>query len=219
MGQLFDFFFLKPLYNLLVILSLIFKNNVGWAMFFLAILIRMLIWPWYNKMLVSQKKMQEIQPQLKELQKQYKNDPKVLNQKIMELFKNEKINPLESFLYAFVQILLFFAVFYVAKGIIQNTWQENLYSFIPKIPLNYNLINGLNVIQPSLILAIFYFILTFITLIFFQKEASQNKLFFVFPFLFLLLYKSFPALLLIFWIGLSLVGLAQEIYLKNKKYK
>lgn len=219
MGQLFDFFFLKPIYNLLVILSLVFKHNVGWAMFFMAILIRMLIWRWYNKILVSQKKMQEIQPQLKELQKQYKNDPKVLNQKIMELFKNEKINPLGSVLYAFVQILLFFTIFYVVKGIIQNTWQENLYSFIPKITLNYNLINGLNVSQPSLILAIVYFVLTFITLIFFQKEVSQNKTFFVLPFLFLLLYKSFPALLLIFWIGLSLVGLIQEIYLKNKKYK
>lgn len=217
MQQIFYFLFLKPFYNILALLCLLFNNNFGWAIFVFGAGIRLLIWPWHKKIMNSQFKLQKIQPKMKEIQEKYKKDPQTLNRLTLELFKQEKINPLGSFLYVFFQLFLFISFFKIISDLIKNGWANHLYSFVPRVPLNYNFLT-LNLEQPSFILAFIYFLLAMITSLIFQKESSQNKFFLFFPFLILLIYKQIPSVLMIFWIGLSLIGLIQEIYLrKNKK--
>jgi YidC/Oxa1 family membrane protein insertase len=45
-------------------------------------------------MLVSQKKLQAIQPKIKKIQEEFKGQPQILGQKMMELYKTEKVNPM-----------------------------------------------------------------------------------------------------------------------------
>ncbi|MGB9726550.1 MAG: membrane protein insertase YidC [Minisyncoccia bacterium] len=217
MQQLFYLLFLKPLFNFLAFLCLVFNNNLGWAILILAIGIRFLIWAWYKKMFFSQKKLQAIQPKMQEIQKKYKDDPQTANKLVFELFKTEKVNPFGSFGYVIFQFSLFLGTYWSLINLIKDGWANHLYSFIPKITLNYRFFNILDLRQPSFTLSFIYFVLTLLTTLIVQKETSQNKFFLFFPFLILLLYKSFPSALLLFWLGLSLVGLIQEIYLRRKK--
>lgn len=216
MQQIFYLLFLRPLYNLLALFCFLFNNNLGLAIFVLAIGIRFLIWPWHTRMIASQEKLQKIQPKMKEIQEKYRKDPQTLNKLTFELFKQEKINPLGSFFYVFFQLALFLGFFNIISNLIKEGWANHLYSFVPQVSLNYNFFN-LDLKQPSFILAFIYFLIAIITTLIFQKQASQNKLFLFFPFIILLIYKHIPSVLMIFWIGLSFVGLIQEIYLR--KYK
>lgn len=218
MQQIFYLLLLQPLYNLLALLCLLFNNNLGWAVFVLAVGIRLLIWPWHTKMMVSQEKLQKIQPKMKEIQEKYKKDPQTLNKLTFELFRQEKINPLGSFFYVFFQLALFLGFFSIITNLIQQGWANHLYSFIPQVSLDYSFL-GLDLKQPSFVLAFIYFLIAMITTIIFQKQTSQNKFFLFFPFLILLIYKQIPSVLMIFWLGLNLVSLIQEIYLRKYKEK
>jgi YidC/Oxa1 family membrane protein insertase len=71
-----------------------FSGSFGWAIIVITILLRaILLWP-QHKMLVSQKKLQAIQPKIKKIQEEFKGQPQILGQKMMELYKTEKVNPM-----------------------------------------------------------------------------------------------------------------------------
>ena len=203
----------QPLYNILAFLSLIFNNNLGWALLTFSIILRLLMWPLFEKLMNDQKKMTKIQPKIKEIQEKYKKEPQTANRLVFDLFKEEKVNPFSSFLFVFLQLFLFIFLFIVIKDLIEKGFSTHLYSFLPKISLNFIFLN-INLKQPSLILAIVYTIITFITTLL-QKEVSQNKTLLFFPFIILFLYKAFPSALMVFWLGIAFVGLIQEIYLRR----
>ena len=48
-------------------------------------------------MMISQKKLQTIQPKIKEIQEEYKGQQQVLGMKLLELYKKENVNPMASF--------------------------------------------------------------------------------------------------------------------------
>ena len=205
--------FYQPLFNLLALLSLFFSSNLGLAIFVLAIGIRILMWPWYGKITISQKKLTRIQPQIQEIQKKYKADPRQANQLVFQLFKDEKVNPLATFGFVILQFFLFIGIWVLLTELIKNGWGSHLYHFLPQVPLNFMFLS-FDLAKPNLFLTIIYVVLGFISGLL-QKETSQNKMLLFFPFIFLLIYKSFPSALMVFWIGLSLVDLIQRFQLRN----
>ena len=62
------------------------------------------------------KKSTKIQEKMKEIQFKYKNNPEMLNQATMELYKTENMSPFSGCLSAIVQIILLFAVFYLVRS-------------------------------------------------------------------------------------------------------
>lgn len=62
------------------------------------------------------KKTEKLQEKMKVIQFKYKNDPEKLNQEMMALYKNEKINPFSGCLSAIVQIVLLLSIFYLVKS-------------------------------------------------------------------------------------------------------
>lgn len=74
------------------------------ALLIIAILVKSITMPLTLKMYKSQREMQRIQPILKDLQDQYKNDKVVLNQKVMECYKEHGVNPFASCLPMFIQL-------------------------------------------------------------------------------------------------------------------
>ena len=70
--KLFTWLIYAPVYNLLIFLIKTFNSSLGWAIITITIIIRLLLlWP-QHKMMVSQRKLQAIQPKIKEIQEQYK---------------------------------------------------------------------------------------------------------------------------------------------------
>jgi YidC/Oxa1 family membrane protein insertase len=65
------------------------------------------------------RKMQKLQPVIKELRAKYKEQPDKLNRKIMELYREHKVSPLGGCLPMFLQIPVFFALFNTFRSAIE----------------------------------------------------------------------------------------------------
>ena len=90
-------------------------NSYALAIIVLTLIIKSLLWPLQNASTKSMKKMQALQPRMKELQAKYKEDPTRMNQETMKLYKDYGVNPVSGCLPMFVQIPIFFG-FYSMLG-------------------------------------------------------------------------------------------------------
>ncbi|PSL01396.1 YidC/Oxa1 family membrane protein insertase [Haloactinopolyspora alba] len=94
-------------------------DGVNWTLSIigLVIVIRTLLIPLFVRQIRSQRKMQVLQPQLRELQKKYKGDRERLQQETMKLYKDSGTNPFASCLPILLQAPFLFALFRVLDGI------------------------------------------------------------------------------------------------------
>ena len=109
--DLFDTVLLRPMLNLLAILSKYLFSSFGLAIVVLTVLIRLFTWPLYTRQLSSTRAMQELQPKLKELQKKYAKDKERLNQETMKLYKEQGVNPLGCAFPMLVQFPIWIALY------------------------------------------------------------------------------------------------------------
>jgi YidC/Oxa1 family membrane protein insertase len=102
-------------------LAPVFGTGSGWswglAIVFLTMLMRLLLFPLFVKQIKTQRKMQLMQPKIKELQAKYKGDRESMNAELMKLYKAEGANPLLGCLPLLLQMPVFFALFHVLNGI------------------------------------------------------------------------------------------------------
>ncbi len=89
--------------------------NYGISIILLTIVISLLLFPLTLKQTRSMKAMQEIQPEVKRLQKEHKGDRETLNQEMMALYKERNVNPAAGCLPMLVQLPIWFALFRVLR--------------------------------------------------------------------------------------------------------
>jgi YidC/Oxa1 family membrane protein insertase len=93
----------------------------GWTWTFsivgLVVVIRILLIPLFVKQIKSQRNLQLIQPQMKEIQKKYAGDKDKQSQEMMKLYKDTGTNPLASCLPILLQAPIFFALFGVLQSV------------------------------------------------------------------------------------------------------
>ena len=121
--------------------------NYGVAIILLTLLVRIVFWPLTHKSTVSMRKMSVIQPQIKALQAQFKDQPQKLQQETLKLYREHKVNPFSSCLPMLVQIPIFIALFTVLRAAVELRFSgflwiadlsqpENLFAGILPVPLN-----------------------------------------------------------------------------------
>ncbi len=93
--------------------------NFGVAIMLLTLVIGLILFPLTLKQTRSMKAMQEIQPEVKKLQKELKGDREQLNQELMALYKERGVNPAAGCLPMIVQLPIWFALFRVLRDPIQ----------------------------------------------------------------------------------------------------
>jgi YidC/Oxa1 family membrane protein insertase len=101
-----------------------FTHNYGVAIILLTIIIRVLMYPLMQKQMTSMRETQKIQPLMQEIQRKYKNDKEKMNQELMKLYKEHKVNPMGGCLPLIVQmpvLILFFQVLREFEYHIPNT--------------------------------------------------------------------------------------------------
>ncbi|MBN2373293.1 membrane protein insertase YidC, partial [bacterium] len=87
-------------------------GNWGAALIVLAALINIVLYPLTTKRyLESARNMQALQPKINELKEKYKDDPKKMNQAMLDLYKEHKINPLGGCLPLLLQMPIFIALY------------------------------------------------------------------------------------------------------------
>lgn len=102
----------KPIFWLLEQIHF-YVANWGWAIVILTFIIKLIFFPLSAASYKSMARMKEVQPRLMNLREQFKGDPQKLNRAMMDLYKQEKINPLGGCLPVVVQIPVFIALYWV----------------------------------------------------------------------------------------------------------
>lgn len=93
-----------------------FTGSYGYAIILFTILTKVLLLPVNIKQTQSTKKMNEINPKMKEIQTKYKGNPEKMNEKLMELYKEHNYNPASGCLPILIQLPIIIALF----GVLQN---------------------------------------------------------------------------------------------------
>jgi YidC/Oxa1 family membrane protein insertase len=109
---------LDPLYNAFgAVLAFFYAivPNLGVAIILLTITVMLVLFPLTAKSARSMLAMQRLQPEMKRLQAKYKGDRQKLNEEMMKLYQEHKVNPLGGCLPLLVQMPVFFALFHVLR--------------------------------------------------------------------------------------------------------
>lgn len=199
----------KPL---LVSMNWIYKYTLsyGWTIIILTIIIKILLYPLTLKSFTSMKELQKIQPLMKEVQEQYKDDKQKMNQELMRLYQEHKINPLGGCLPMLLQIPILFALYRV---------------FYSAIELRHTPFHIVGTWLPDLSEADPYFItpvLMGITQFILQKmtpttgDPTQQKIMLIMPVVFTFMFIYFPSGLVIYWLVSNILSIVQQAYINRK---
>ena len=194
--------------------------SYGVAIILLTILVRLLFWPLTHKSTVGMKKMQEIQPLMKELQAKYKDNPKRLQQETWQLYKDRKVNPMSSCLPMLVQIPVFIALFNVLRAAVELRYAGFLW--IPDLSEPEGLFaswfpfGGLNIL-PILMAATMALqsALTPST----GDKSQQRMMMVVMPVMMLVMFYSFPSALSLYWTVSQVLSIVQMWLIRRASAK
>ena len=114
--SIFRAFISKPLLNGLVLIASILPGySLGFSIILLTLLIKTLLFFPSQHALEGQKKIQAIQPKIDELKRKFEGDQKRITEETMKLWKEEKINPLQSCLPTVIQIPVLLGLFFIIR--------------------------------------------------------------------------------------------------------
>ena len=184
--------------------------NYGVAIILLTILVRLVFWPLTRKSTEGMKKMQEIQPLMKEIQAKYKDNPQRMQQETWALYRDHKVNPLSSCLPMLIQIPVFIALFNVLRSAVELRYAPFLWICDLSEPEGlfaaYLPFGGLNILP--ILMALSTGLQSYFTPS--AGDQSQQKMMTVFmPVMMLVMFYSFPSALSLYWFLSNLFSIVQ----------
>lgn len=204
-----DFGFFAPLAKLANSSIVYFHDltgNYGAAIIILSVIIQLLLTPLSFKSFKAMAVMKKIQPEMQAIQKKYKEDPKRMNQEVMDLYKRHGTNPLGGCLPMLLQIPVFFALFTALR----NSWDLHGAPFVFWI-------KDLSAKDPFYVLP-----LVMGGIMFLQQhlnpqtsDPSQAAMMKWMPVIFTFMFLTFPSGLVLYWLINSTWGFAQTMYLQK----
>ena len=87
-----------------------YTGNYGWAIILFTLLTRIVLFPLMRKQYHSMAKMQRIQPRLKRIQERYKDNKQEMQQKVLEIYRKEGVNPMGGCLPMIIQLPIIFII-------------------------------------------------------------------------------------------------------------
>lgn len=106
----------------------------GWAIVMLTLLVRLILLPLFVKQYKSARRMQEVAPQMKELQRKYKGNKPKLQEEMMKFYKENDVNPFGSCLPLVAQAPVFIALYYTLRNSAQTFQDGTDLGFLHAIP-------------------------------------------------------------------------------------
>jgi YidC/Oxa1 family membrane protein insertase len=188
------FWLLKWLHSLI--------GNWGFAIIVMTILIKGVFFPLNARAARSMAKMKLVAPKMKALQEQYANDKQQLQVRMMELYRQEKINPLGGCLPIVVQIPVFIALYWVLLSAVELR-------HAPWV----GWIHDLSAPDPWFILPVLYAISAYLQVKLSPTPISdpvQAKVMQFMPVAFSIMFLFFPSGLVLYWLVNNLLQIAQQ---------
>ncbi len=229
------------MYNVLVyILSLLPTHDVATAVIILTVTVKLVLLPLSKKMFLSQIAQKKIQPIISKLQEEYKDNRQMLGMKMMEVYKEHKLNPFSSIFLMLIQIPIVFALYFVfSNGGLPTLKVEDLYSFTPHVINIQHVLFGIDFTKASILIgilaALFQYIQIRLSLTniaqdpelakksitelkpeeMIQRQMTVMMKYFI-PVVILIASLQVSAAVALYWIVSSIFMIAQEIYFRKK---
>lgn len=204
-----------------------FIQNYGITLLVFTLIVKLCLYPLYSKQIRSTARMSEMQPKMKELQAKYADDRQTLNAKTMELYKSEKFNPMAGCLPALIQMPIIFGLFALLRNpVLYITGDDML------IATHEAFVWIMDLSQPDpWILPVAAGLTTFIS--FSQTQSQQSGMTdanaamapmmkimkYFFPVMILVMGRTFPAGLTIYWFFGQAVQILFNIHLNKVRKK
>jgi len=215
---------LRPIQNILeYIVIFLYQNviqNYGAVIILLTLIVRLVLTPLTLSQTKSMAKMQKIQPQLKEIQKKYKDDKAKLQQETMEFYKKNNVNPLAGCLPLLLQMPVFFALFQVLRSpsqIITDVLGNVMVNGAANPKYNFLWMN-MNEKDPYYILLILMVATMFLSTKMTTTDPKQSKIMYLMPVVFGFISWQFPAGILLYWVTTNVWSMGQQ-WIVNKIIK
>ncbi len=190
----------KPLYWLLDKLHS-FLGNWGWSIVALVVLLKIAFY-WLNaKAYASMAKMKAINPKVTEMRERLKDNPQQMQQEMMRIYREEKVNPMGGCFPIMVQIPVFIALYWVLLSSVEMRnapwalWIHDLSSPDPFFVLPL-VMTATTMLQTALNPA--------------PPDPMQAKLMWFMPLAFSVMFFFFPAGLVLYWITNNVLSIAQQ---------
>ncbi len=187
------------------------------AIILLGVIVRILLLPLTIIQMKSMLGMQEIQPELQELQKRYATNREKLSEEMMKLYQEYNVKPAAGCLPILIQMPILYVLFYAIRG----------YNFDQHASFFW--IDSLNNNDPYFILAIVLGLVMFLQ----QKLAmgqtandpanpanmSMKMMMYIMPVMMGFMALNFPSGLCLYWITTSTFMIFQQIYMNHLRKK
>lgn len=187
-----------------------FVGNWGWSIVLVTIVIKLIFYPLSNKSYRSMSTMKNLQPKIEALKQRYGDDKQKLTQATLELYKQEKVNPMTGCLPVLIQIPVFIALYWVLVESVQ----------LRQAPFIF-WIHDLSQKDPYYVLPLLMGISMFLQ----QRmnppppDPMQAKVMMAMPVIFTVLFKDFPAGLMLYWFVNNTLTFLQQWYIMHRVTK
>jgi YidC/Oxa1 family membrane protein insertase len=219
------FFLTKPIFALLHYLNL-FIGNMGWSILMLTVILKIIVLPLAYKSYVSMAKMKELQPEMEKLKEKSGEDKQAMQQGMMKLYKDNKVNPAAGCLPILLQIPIFFSLYKVIFVTIELRhapwigWIKDLSAPDPSSIANLFGILPYAAPEPGSILALIMIgilpIMLGVSMWLQQKlnpaptDPTQQMIFAWMPWVFMFMLGSFASGLVLYWIANNIITFTQQ---------
>ncbi len=195
---------------LLFLLKVAQKGVVNWGLAILALtlLVKAVFYPLTQKAFVSSKRMQAIQPLMKEIQEKYKDNKELASVETMKLFKDQGVNPMGGCLPSLVQMPVWFALYGVMLNSVELYNSKFLY------------LNDLTAADPYGLLPVIYAVLIFLQQQMMPMtglDPAQQKMMKMLPIVFAAFMFTFPSGLVLYFCANILLTILQQ-WLINRTF-
>jgi len=176
-------------------------GNWGWSIVFVTLIIKLLFYPLSAASYRSMAKMRTMTPKVQVLRERYADDRQKMSQAMMDLYRNEKINPLGGCLPIVIQIPVFLALYWVLLESVelrQAPWMLWIHDLSTRDPY-YILpivMGGTMFLQQKLNPP--------------QMDPTHQKIMQMLPIIFTLFTAFFPSGLVLYWMANNLLSIAQQ---------
>ncbi|UCC71719.1 MAG: membrane protein insertase YidC [Gemmatimonadota bacterium] len=207
---------LRPLAGAITAL-LVWSHNVlglgyGWVLVLFGIGIRVVLFPLYQKSMRSQMAMMRVQPLMKETQEKYKNDPQRLQQEMMKIYREHKVNPLGGCLPMLLPFPILIALFFVFRDTIE--FRGVPFLWLPDLSRPDPLY-----IIPLLMGASLFLMQWLGQRSMPQSNPQMKVMMWVMPVMLVVLFLKFAAGLNLYYATMNLASLPQQLYLNKERRK
>ncbi|MDH5856223.1 membrane protein insertase YidC [Lampropedia aestuarii] len=190
----------KPLYWLLDKLHELI-GNWGWSIVALVVLLKIAFY-WLNaKAYSSMAKMKAINPRVMQLRERYKDNPQQMQQEMMRIYREEKVNPLGGCLPILVQMPFFIALYWVLLSSVEMRQAPWILW-----------IHDLSVPDPYFVLPLMMMLSSLLQVALNPQppDPLQAKMMWIMPVAFSVMFFFFPAGLVLYWLTNNILSIAQQ---------